>query len=171
MIRFWHNSILSAPPSQAAFADSKESAHISNLNFFILLSFPLPLMYKGIYILYTKGNFSILLWNFFPFFSRKTHEKTGPQPCFSHFPLFQTVLSRQLQCTIFTFFVITCLTVHLRRCHQSAQPLFSLSSILVMLSRVIPRVDILWRKAEVPGARIPASPRMIRPVLNPITNR
>ena len=147
--------------------------HFSAGLYFLSHYFPFPRpQCTRKYTSYTLREISPYYYAIFsPFFQEKPMKKTGPQPCFSHFPLFQTVLSRQLQCTIFTFFVITCLTVHLRRCHQSAQPLFSLSSILVILSRVIPSVDILWRKAEVPGARIPASPRMIRPVLNPITNR
>ena len=42
---------------------------------------------------------------------------------------------------------------------------------LVMLFKLIARVDVLWSIADAAGVMTPPTPRRIRPRLNPITNR
>ena len=51
-----------------------------------------------------------------------------------------------------------------RQCSQSG-------SRLVMLFVLMPSVDILCRRAEVVGGRMPTSPKPINPQLKPIMNR
>gem|GEM_PF-3381245 len=50
-------------------------------------------------------------------------------------------------------------------------PVFFYSSRLVMLRRLTPNVDRLCSMAEVAGGRTPATPRPIKPPLNPMTKR